>query len=251
MRPGARGMQQRQATCQACSFSRSTGSPTTCSSRRCATAAHRRWRAGSATARTGRSRVGIRVNSPRPGRCSRGSCQARTGTCLVSAGGRKVRGGRWSRTAPRRGRDREATHKRQGPSTQEERAERTWLGRHAALDDHDEHAPREARGPGRPGSYFRRSLPTLTTSPAPVLVVKEIVAELWQQTQQKRQGVEPASTGAGPPTRSCARTRTCCSASWRSAATIQDLPSGRPVIYSMFLGYDEVAHHSGIERPRP
>ena len=33
------------------------------------------------------------------------------------------------------------------------------------------------------------------------------------------------------------------------AATIQDLYSGRPVIYSMFLGYDEVAHHSGIERP--
>ena len=33
------------------------------------------------------------------------------------------------------------------------------------------------------------------------------------------------------------------------AATIQDLYSGRPVIYTMFLGYDEVAHHSGIERP--
>ena len=33
------------------------------------------------------------------------------------------------------------------------------------------------------------------------------------------------------------------------ASTIQDLYSGRPVIYTMFLGYDEVAHHSGIERP--
>ena len=33
------------------------------------------------------------------------------------------------------------------------------------------------------------------------------------------------------------------------SATIQDLYSGRPVIYTMFLGYDEVAHHSGIERP--
>ena len=33
------------------------------------------------------------------------------------------------------------------------------------------------------------------------------------------------------------------------ASTIQDLYSGRPAIYTMFLGYDEVAHHSGIERP--
>lgn len=33
------------------------------------------------------------------------------------------------------------------------------------------------------------------------------------------------------------------------AATIQDIFAGRPVIYTMFLGYDEVAHHSGTERP--
>ena len=32
------------------------------------------------------------------------------------------------------------------------------------------------------------------------------------------------------------------------AATIQDLYAGRPAIYTMFLGYDEVAHHSGVER---
>ena len=32
-------------------------------------------------------------------------------------------------------------------------------------------------------------------------------------------------------------------------ALIADLYAGRPVAYTTFLGYDEVAHHSGIERP--
>ena len=30
---------------------------------------------------------------------------------------------------------------------------------------------------------------------------------------------------------------------------IADMYAGRPVAYTTFLGYDEVAHHSGIERP--
>jgi len=33
------------------------------------------------------------------------------------------------------------------------------------------------------------------------------------------------------------------------AAIIGDLYAGRPVVYTTFLAYDEVAHHSGIERP--
>ena len=33
------------------------------------------------------------------------------------------------------------------------------------------------------------------------------------------------------------------------AAVIGDMLAGRPVIYTTFLAYDEVAHHSGIERP--
>ena len=33
------------------------------------------------------------------------------------------------------------------------------------------------------------------------------------------------------------------------AAVVGDLLAGRPVIYTTFLAYDEVAHHSGIERP--
>ena len=33
------------------------------------------------------------------------------------------------------------------------------------------------------------------------------------------------------------------------AAVVGDLLAGRPVVYTTFLAYDEVAHHSGIERP--
>ncbi len=30
---------------------------------------------------------------------------------------------------------------------------------------------------------------------------------------------------------------------------VGDVLAGRPVVYTTFLAYDEVAHHSGIERP--
>ena len=33
------------------------------------------------------------------------------------------------------------------------------------------------------------------------------------------------------------------------AAVTADVLAGRPVIYTTFLAYDEVAHHSGLERP--
>jgi hypothetical protein len=33
------------------------------------------------------------------------------------------------------------------------------------------------------------------------------------------------------------------------AAVVGDMLAGRPVIYTTFLAYDEVAHHSGVERP--
>jgi hypothetical protein len=33
------------------------------------------------------------------------------------------------------------------------------------------------------------------------------------------------------------------------AAILGDVRAGRPVLYTTFLAYDEVAHHSGVERP--
>jgi uncharacterized membrane protein YvlD (DUF360 family) len=82
-----------------------------------------------------------------------------------------------------------------------------------------------------------------------ILVVKEIVAELWQQTQQKRQDIEPRVHRGWFPYPLLRSYTNVLQRELEVASTIQDLYSGRPVIYTMFLGYDEVAHHSGIERP--
>ena len=82
-----------------------------------------------------------------------------------------------------------------------------------------------------------------------ILVVKEIVAELWQQTQQKRRDIEPRVHRGWFPYPFLRSYTNVLQRELEVSATIQDLYSGRPVIYTMFLGYDEVAHHSGIERP--
>ena len=95
-----------------------------------------------------------------------------------------------------------------------------------------------------------RSSPILTTSPARlILVVKEIVAEIWQQTQQRRLEIEPRVHRGWFPYPLLRSYTNVLQRELEVASTIQDLYSGRPVIYTMFLGYDEVAHHSGIERP--
>ena len=82
-----------------------------------------------------------------------------------------------------------------------------------------------------------------------ILVVKEIVTELWQQTQQRRQDIEPRVHRGWFPYPFLRSYTNVLQRELEVSATIQDLYSGRPVIYTMFLGYDEVAHHSGIERP--
>ncbi len=82
-----------------------------------------------------------------------------------------------------------------------------------------------------------------------ILVVKEIVAEIWQQTQQRRQEIEPRVHRGWFPYPLLRAYTNVLQRELEVASTIQDLYSGRPVIYTMFLGYDEVAHHSGIERP--
>ena len=49
-------------------------------------------------------------------------------------------------------------------------------------------------------------------------------------------------------TRSCGPGRRWSSATCRSPPSSATCSAGRPVVYSTFLAYDEVAHHSGIER---
>ncbi len=75
------------------------------------------------------------------------------------------------------------------------------------------------------------------------------MAEIWQQTQQRRLQIEPRVHRGWFPYPLLRSYTNVLQRELEVASTIQDLYSGRPVIYTMFLGYDEVAHHSGIERP--
>ena len=58
-----------------------------------------------------------------------------------------------------------------------------------------------------------------------------------------------ARSSAAGPTRSCARSATVIQLDLQVAAVTADVLAGRPVVYTTFLAYDEVAHHSGLERP--
>ena len=90
-RPPA-GQHDRGPTCRGSSSWRSTGSPCRCCSARCATAARRRWRAGSPRTATG-SRSGRPTCRRRPARARPGSCSAPTRTSARSAGSRRSTGG--------------------------------------------------------------------------------------------------------------------------------------------------------------
>jgi hypothetical protein len=75
-----------------------------------------------------------------------------------------------------------------------------------------------------------------------------VVSERWAAIQQKRRGVEP---------RIHRSTLYALMRAWATiiqrdlqvSSVIADMYAGLPVAYTTFLAYDEVAHHSGIERP--
>ena len=80
-----------------------------------------------------------------------------------------------------------------------------------------------------------------------VLALGEIVSERRAQALQRRRDVHPR----------IARDRTYAAVrAWATvvqrdlqvAAVVADMMVGRPVVYTTFLAYDEVAHHSGVER---
>ena len=81
-----------------------------------------------------------------------------------------------------------------------------------------------------------------------VLTINEIAKELWQQARQKRRDIKPRVHRGWFPYPLVRAWTNVLQRELEMAATVQDLYSGRPVIYTMFLGYDEVAHHSGVER---
>ncbi len=104
---------------------------------------------------------------------------------------------------------------------------------------------------GRPGrlgqdyyAYFSNPYSVTRTF---VLVIGDIIQELYYAAQQRRRDIRPRIKR----TFSYALVRawgTVIQRDLQVAAVIGDLYAGRPVGYTTFLAYDEVAHHSGVER---
>ena len=75
----------------------------------------------------------------------------------------------------------------------------------------------------------------------------EVLRELWQAAEQRHRGVRPRSPRGGwyPLLRALT---TVVTRDVTTQALIGDIYAGRSVIYADYVGYDEVAHHSGTER---
>ncbi|HVY95345.1 MAG TPA: phage holin family protein [Solirubrobacterales bacterium] len=93
-------------------------------------------------------------------------------------------------------------------------------------------------------AYFARPYAVARTI---VLVCAEVARERRAARAQVRDDVRPRI----PRSRSYALVRawgTVVQRDLQVAAVIGDVLAGRPTVYTTFLAYDEVAHHSGIER---
>ncbi len=102
--------------------------------------------------------------------------------------------------------------------------------------------------PGRLGedyyAYFSNPYSVTRTI---ALMIGDIAQELYFAAQQRRRDIRPRIKR----TFSYALVRawgTVIQRDLQVAAVIGDLYAGRPVGYTTFLAYDEVAHHSGVER---
>jgi uncharacterized membrane protein YvlD (DUF360 family) len=81
-----------------------------------------------------------------------------------------------------------------------------------------------------------------------VLMVADVAKELWHAAEQERMDVWPR--GHRGFVYSLLRAfMVVVQRDLAMSAVIGDVYAGRPVVYATFSGYDEVAHHSGIERP--
>jgi uncharacterized membrane protein YvlD (DUF360 family) len=81
-----------------------------------------------------------------------------------------------------------------------------------------------------------------------VLMVSDVVKELWNANEQKRLDVWPRGH-RGFVYALIRAFMVVVQRDLAMAAVIGDVYAGRPVVYATFSGYDEVAHHSGVERP--
>ncbi len=93
-------------------------------------------------------------------------------------------------------------------------------------------------------AYFANPVNALRTF---VVALADVGREISASVRQRRAGVVPRVPRGGwyplarPGTTVIARDVVV-------SAILGDMLAGRPVVYADFLGYDEVAHHSGIER---
>ncbi|MDQ5895260.1 MAG: hypothetical protein QG596_1521 [Actinomycetota bacterium] len=94
-------------------------------------------------------------------------------------------------------------------------------------------------------AYFARPYGVIKTA---IQSVVEIVRERRDNQRQEKTGIEPkiARSRVYAVMRAWA---TVIQLDLQVAAVVGDILAGRPTIYTTFLAYDEVAHHSGIERP--
>jgi putative membrane protein len=79
------------------------------------------------------------------------------------------------------------------------------------------------------------------------LYLVEVVREWWQAWQQRRKNVQPRVHRGLKYSFIRAGTTTAMQEASRHILT-SDLLRGVPAVYNTFFGYDEVAHHSGIDR---
>lgn len=94
-------------------------------------------------------------------------------------------------------------------------------------------------------AYFSRPFAVVGTGFSALV---ELASERISAIRSRRSGVEPAIHRGF--TYSVMRAwSTVIQLDLQLSAVISDLMAGRPAIYTTFLAYDEVAHHSGIERP--
>lgn len=94
-------------------------------------------------------------------------------------------------------------------------------------------------------AYFSRPYAAIRTA---FFAVAEVAMERVSALRQRRAGIEPRIKRGW--VYAVMRTwATVIQLDLQVSAVIADILAGRPAIYTTFLAYDEVAHHSGIERP--
>ncbi len=103
--------------------------------------------------------------------------------------------------------------------------------------------------PGRVGQdYFAYFASSYNVTRTIAQCTAEVASELWAARQQRNRGVEPR-VHRGFVYALVRAWTTVVQRDLQVQAVVQDAYAGRPVVYTTFLGYDEVAHHSGPERP--